>query len=108
MSEKEKAAVRITNQFHDRGGMAYNLNCEGARLTVRVFGRTSPDDPTDWRIEARTNGKIDNFVITGSGASRAAALHEVAGAWARAIEGHPLPSINWKAIEDVLVEVRAL
>src|SRR5215468_7583917 len=38
--EPKSTALRITNQFRSGGGMAYDLKCDGVRLTVLITERT--------------------------------------------------------------------
>jgi hypothetical protein len=63
MSERpdtKSTALRITNQFRSDGGMAYDLKCEGVRLTLVIAERTRADDPAAWRIEARGSLTADH------------------------------------------------
>ena len=39
--EPKNTALRITNQFRSGGGMAYDLKCEGVRLTLLIWLRGS-------------------------------------------------------------------
>ncbi len=66
--EEKSTALRITNQFHSKGGMAYDLKCDGVRLTLLVSAKTRTEDPGEWKIEARGARTADNVaVVTGVG-----------------------------------------
>jgi hypothetical protein len=108
MSEKNKDALQITNQFRDRRGMVYDLKCEGARLTVQVTPRVSSADPGEWHVEARTAHTPESLVIAEWGPTRADALREVGRAWVREAPSHGLPTFDWEAVAQVLTAVRAL
>jgi hypothetical protein len=107
--ETTKDALRITNQFRSKGGMAYDLRCEGVRLALYMVQRASTDDPGEWRVEARgTRPGGEPAVITMWGATRADALRAVGAAWANAMETEGLRVFDWEAMAKILGTVRAL
>ncbi len=97
--------IRITQQYHDRGGMAYDF---GSKLRVRVFARTSAEDPGEWRVEARTSDASGVPVVTGWGSTRGDALADTARLWVIASVERGLPNIDWTRVTEALGAVRAL
>ena len=107
--EPKKNAVQITNQFHSGGGMAYDLKCEGVRLTLLITERTRADDPAEWRIEARGSLTADRKVtLVEWGATREDALRAVGQSWASSAETTGLRVFEWEAVVAALRAVRAL
>ena len=107
-NNKDKDALRITQQCRARGGMVYDLKCETAKLTVRVFPRESDADSGEWRVEACTSHTSEAFIVTEWGATRADTLREVGRSWVSKAPLHGLPAFDWEAVEQVLTDVRAL
>jgi hypothetical protein len=108
MTDKNKDALKITNQFRNKRGMVYDLKGDGARLTVCVSPRESAADTGDWRVEARIAHSPEAFVITEWGHTRAEALRAVGLAWVAQTESQNLPTFDWDAVASVLNAVRAL
>jgi hypothetical protein len=102
MTEREKDALRITNQFRSKGSMVYDMRCEGTRLTVVVTETTGGQ----WRVEARAGGP-DAASIEKSGPTRIDALRAVGDSWARRGSAD-FPTFDWKAVADALQAVRAV
>lgn len=106
-AEEKKRTVKVTSQFRERHNMAYELDCEGAQLSVKVF----PVDRTEqeWRIEAskKVEPGVEPTVISASAATRALALEEVARAWA-SDESASTTEIDWAEVTIALVAVRAV
>ena len=107
-TEKNKDALKITNQFRAKNAMVYDLKADGNRLTVRVFPRERSTDSGEWRVEARTNDAQEEAVVAEWGATRAEALGEVAKSWVTKAPAHGLPMFDWEAVAQVLTSVRAL
>ncbi len=108
-SEAKTTALRITNQFRSKGGMAYDLKCEGVRLTLHISPKTGSDDPGEWRVEARGGRATEEAVtIMEWGATRTEALQAVAKSWAGELATDGLRVFDWEAIAAVLTSVRAL
>jgi hypothetical protein len=108
-NEPKSTALRITNQFHSGAGMAYDLKCDGVRLTLLISERTQPADPAAWRIEARgslTAEQKANLVEWGN--TREDALRAVGIAWAASIATTALRVFDWEAVAAALRAVRAL
>ena len=88
--------------------MVYDLSAEGHRLTVSIFQRENPQEPNDWRIEARASRADEAIVVAEWGKSRADALKSVGAAWtARALNDN-LPNFDWEAVAKLLDSVRAI
>lgn len=104
--KEEKRRVHITQQFRERGAIAYDFDCEGARLTVRVF--ETPADRDAWRVEARTSDAADSAVVAACGATRAAAFGELTRSWLETATTRGLPAFDWAAIGRAMTAVRAL
>jgi hypothetical protein len=106
--EKDKDAVKITNQCRARGGMEYDLKADGARLALLILPRSTEDDPGEWRVEARASRAPEAVVVTEWGSTRTEALHAVGRSWVSKAPAHRLPPFDWEAIAVALIEVRAL
>lgn len=72
-----KPAVTVVQQFRERSNMAYDLDCSGLPLVVRIF----PEERNAWRIEARANDATDARVVSATAPTRTAALGEVIREW---------------------------
>lgn len=107
MTEKDKDALRITNQFRSKGGMVYDMRFHGERLTVVVTPRSGEENGGDWRVEARAGGRPEEDTIERWGATRIDALRAVGGAWTEQLAGR-LPQFDWDAVAKVLTAVRAV
>jgi hypothetical protein len=97
--------LRITQQYRERGGMAYDF---GLKLRLRVFPREHTEDPGEWRLEARTSDVAGSSVITGWGSTRAEALSEAIRSWTAEAPALGLPVFDWKIVTDALTAVRAV
>jgi hypothetical protein len=74
--------------------MAYDLRCDGVRLTLLVTARTKTDDPDEWCIEAR--------------GARTDALRAVARSWVDDVNTTDLRVFDWEAVAATLASVRAI
>jgi len=109
MHDKGKDTLKIINQFRDKGGMGYDLKCEGARLSLLVAPSRTIGDAGEWRVEARAGRTAKGaHVVTEWGHTRSEALQAVGHAWASKELTHNLPMFDWEAVAEVLTEVRAL
>ena len=107
--EQKSTALRITNQFRSGGGMAYDLKCDGVRLTLLIGERTSTDDPGEWRIEARGSLTADRkATLVEWGTTREDALQAIGRSWESSDETMELRVFDWKAVAATLRTVRAL
>jgi hypothetical protein len=93
-------AMRITDQFRQKGSMMYDLKGGTLRLTLRICQRTE-----DWEIEAIPRQLPELHSLTATAPSRCDALQLVADAWGGAIG---FPSVDWGQIRNALTIVRAI
>jgi hypothetical protein len=100
--------AKITQQFRERANMAYELDCAGTKLTVRVFPIETTSSHDQWRIDARTTDAADAVVATATAPTRAQAFHEVATWWRANGVLRRLPPLDWEAIARAMASVRAL
>jgi hypothetical protein len=109
-ADKEEIAnaPRITQQFRDRGGMAYDFSLRGASFTVRVFARDSMADPDDWRVELHATRLEHVLVVSAWGRSRVEALRAAGRSWTLDPSSVDLPRPDWTAVEHALSTVRAV
>lgn len=103
-AEEPASKVRITQQYRERTSMTYELACDDARLTVRMFFPETP--AADWRVDVRL--ERSEAVAEAAGASRAQALHAVAENWRALPPSSAAPELDWLAVEAALKSVRAL
>ena len=108
MTEKDKDALRITNQFRSKGSMVYDMRCNGERLTLTVSPRTNEQDGGEWRVEARAAGRPEEDIIERWGATRIDALRAVGLAWSERWFARGLPRFDWEAVAQALIAVRAV
>jgi hypothetical protein len=97
--------VRITNQFHDKQGMVYDLRCGGVMVVVTMV---DVDRQTEWRATATARILPDPPVATAVGPNRAEAFSNLREAWCAQREGVPFPRLDWEAIRQALATVRAI
>jgi hypothetical protein len=102
----ETPKTRITNQFHDKRGMVYELKCDGVVVSISMVGLKQGTE-TEWEAEA-TAKVLPERVATGVGRSRAEAFLVLREAWCSQVEGEPLPRFDWEAIRQALASVRAI
>jgi hypothetical protein len=106
--EKNPGALKITHQARGRNGMVYDLSAEGNRLTVSIFQRENPQEPGEWRIEARASRADEAIVVSEWGKTRPDALKSVGATWSARQMTDNLPSFDWDAVAKLLDSVRAL
>jgi hypothetical protein len=100
---KPKPLAKIASQFREASNMAYELDCQGQPLIVRIF-----ELPDGWRIEARTSNDAEAVVAEGTGASRSAAFELCAAQWREKASARLLASFDWPAVSEALRGVRAI
>jgi hypothetical protein len=106
--EKLRPAVRITNQFRKRQAMVYDLSCEDIRLTIEVAPRENGDGLGEWSVEAHARESPDKPTIDERGVTRSDALHAVARSWVAKQGTYGFPSLDWEAVVQALLAVRAI
>lgn len=100
---KPKPLAKISSQYRETSNMAYELDCQGQHLIVRVFQLAD-----GFRIEARTSNDAEATIAQGTAASRAAAFEMCATSWREQSTARLLASFDWKAVEESLRGVRAI
>jgi RNA recognition motif-containing protein len=109
-AEAKQRRARITSQFRERRNMAYELECDGVKLVLRVF----PEDETErsWRIEGSIKGATEDtppVVRSASAPTRAAALDELIRTWTAADVGVAGAAVlDWAAVVDAMQGIRAI
>lgn len=102
------ARVRMTLQFRERQNMAYELDCRGTALTVRVFPVEGAIELGEqWRVEASIVGPTKLHMASGTCSTRALALKEIATAWEQQEDGFQ-PDIDWAEVIAAMAAVRAV
>jgi hypothetical protein len=97
---RDKNRMRITSQFRERMNMAYELEGEGLKLSIRIWPNEA--DQNSWRIEAKPKGAEKGAM--GEGKTRAQALEAASEVW----RAENLPAVDWRALTEALVTVRAV
>jgi len=103
--QKNNAKVRITDQFHGKLGMVYELNCDGIMLSLSMVG---DERQAKWVAEATAKVLPTPAIATGLGRSRGQAFSVLREAWCSQREGAPFPRLDWEAIQLALTCVRAI
>lgn len=95
-------ALRITDQFRTRQGMAYELRQSGARLTVLIN-----EQEGGWCVEA-SSVQYPGEEISRVASTRAEALRRTGVQWTEDSAARGLPSFDWSAVAVALTAVRAI
>lgn len=98
-------SVSISQQYREREGMVYELDCAGLQLTLRFSFQEDENSPR--RVEATAN-RGREFVAEATGATRELALVAVASAWRELAGDPPPPELDWAEIMTALRMVRAV
>jgi hypothetical protein len=97
--------VRITDQFHDKQGMVYELRCDGIVVSISMVG---DEGKTKWEAEATAKVLPDASVASGAGRSRGEAFSALREACCSPRPGVPFPRLDWEGIQEALTSVRAI
>jgi hypothetical protein len=100
-------ALRITDQFRTREGMAYELRAHGARLTVLISENAKDDADGPWRVEAFCSLAPES-AISRTAPTRGEALQRTGAEWALHARSRGLPMFDWDAVARALTVVRAI
>ncbi len=104
--DQKTPAVRITNQFHHKDKMVYELRCDGVNVSISMTGA---NPPAEWHAEATAKVLPDpDITANGVGPSRSEALSCLREAWCGQREGRPFPRLDWEAIRQALATVRGI
>jgi hypothetical protein len=106
-TDKGADALRITDQFRTRQGMAYELRERGSRLTLLIAERATPEAGTEWLVEA-SSVQFPGAAVTHAASTRAEALRRTGVQWGEDCAARGLPSFDWDAVARVLTAVRAI
>jgi hypothetical protein len=106
--DNARPLVRITNQFRRGQAMVYDLSCEEVRLTIEVMPRESRDGLGEWSAEAHARQAPEKPTITEPGATRSDALQAVARSWSAKQGAYGFPALDWEAVIQALLAVRAI
>jgi hypothetical protein len=104
-SDNKSPKTRITDQFHNKRGMVYELKCDGVAISISMTG---VKEETEWEAEATANVVPGPLVATGIGRSREEAFSVLRETWCSQREGAPFPRFDWEAIRQALASVRAI
>ena len=104
-NDQKNQKTRITDQFHNKRGMVYELKCDGVVVSISMTGIK---EETEWEAEATAKVLPGPMVATGVGRSRAEAFSVLREAWCSPREGMPFPRFDWEAIRQALASVRAI
>ena len=102
-----RVTTTITQQYRERHNMTYELDCQGSRLTLRVFFPPEVGPATDWRIEARSGGE-GAATIEKVAPTREQALQQISEAWQASATDLLLPTFDWAAVTRAMQGVRAI
>ena len=94
--------AKITSQFRERTCMAYELDCAGTKIGIKMYPSNTPEGaPQEWRIEAIAVLTPDT-VITATASTRKAAFDDIEKQWGT------VSDLDWRAIQECLESVRAI
>ena len=88
--------------------MVYDLSCDQVRLTIEVTARESGDGLGEWNVGAHARAMPDQPTIDAPGVTRGDALRAVARSWAARQGRQGFPSLDWEAVAQALLAVRAI
>lgn len=97
--------VTIAQQYRDRLGLSYELDCAGTRLTLRFLFPIEGE--SGWRLEAQF-GTGAKYVADATAATRRQALDALSNSWAHATAEAPAPDVDWAAVAVALKAVKAM
>jgi hypothetical protein len=106
-TDKGTDAMRITNQFRTREGMAYELREHGERLTVLITESNKAETEAGWHVEAFASRAPDNAIAYTS-QTRREALRRTGAQWVLDATTRGLPTFDWDAVASALTLVRAI
>lgn len=104
VAAKPRPTVSVVQQFREHMSMAYDLDCAGQPLVVRMF----PEDGPCWRVEARATDGDNGDVVTARAPTRAAALTEVIRSWNARAADTAGRALDGDALITALRDVRAV
>lgn len=106
--DSPKSPVRITTQFRKGQAMVYDLSCEDVRLTIEMTLRENAEGLEQWSVGAHARQAPDKPSIDELGPTRRDALTAVASSWLAKRGAYGFPSLDWDAVTQALLAVRAI
>lgn len=97
--------AKLTQQYRDRHGLTYELDCSGKRLTLRVLFPT--EDTRVWQLEARMDAQ-PTAVATGAAPTREQAFRVMVDDWASVAHSLSPAELDWEQVALALRAVKAL
>lgn len=104
-ADGDRPYARITVQYREPANMAYELDCGGMPIAVRLF---FPNTKGEWRIVVQAGREADAPSVAAVAASRIEAFRSVVGACGDSVLFAKLGRPDWDAVEKAMLEVRAL
>lgn len=104
VAAKPRPTVTVVQQFREPANMAYDVDCAGQPLVVRIF----PQDDGSWRVEARATDALDAVVVTARAPTRKAALDQVIHSWNATAANTAGRTLDGDALTTALRDVRAV
>jgi hypothetical protein len=104
VAAKPRPTVTVVQQFREHANMAYDLDCAGQPLVVRIFR----EDGESWRVEARATDGGDVAAVAARAPTRAAALTEVIRSWNATAANTAGRTLDGDALTTALRDVRAV
>ena len=108
VEDKQEARARITTQFRSGSAMVYDLSCAETRLTVQIAPQAEDGGANVFTAEAHARQSPERPRITESGLTRGEALRAVGRAWSAKNGAFGFPAVDWEAIAQALLAVRAI
>jgi len=104
-NDEERVPARIAFQFREAANMAYELDCAGVAVLIRV---SYPSSTGESRISAQATLTADAPSVDATAASRIEAFRSVARASRERQDLGALRDVDWTAVEEAMLKVRAL
>ena len=103
-AEIRDEALRVATQYWRGSARVCELVCTGHVLDIHI----SPPTDGSWTAEGHNSHGDAAIVLVGRGASRSAALHDLAEVWTRNAGELGLVRFDWKDVANVLRNVKAI
>jgi hypothetical protein len=98
MTDDNKHALKLTNQFRNGRGMVFAFRYNKEKLTLCLSPRENELDAQDWCAEGRTGAEPHPLVVREWGPTRAEALRELGRSWASRADADSFPVFDWEAV----------
>jgi RNA recognition motif-containing protein len=104
-TEEDRAGVRITVQYREPANMAYELDCSGVTLVIRVC---FPSATGESRIVVQTSREAGAPNVAATAGSRIDAFREVVRICRDGVAVADFARVDWDAVEHAMLQVRAI